>query len=229
MNKKLAFVSLFSFLALMSVLQLARAATIPSAVLDRESYYAGETGYITVSVYNDETDLIRVTEVSASVNYYYEDGTVYVQKFFSNEVLPDEIEVGQTASYVVPISLPTNVAHGYLDPTVEARTEWWWAAAERWTTSERPTYSLKLYVESPYKQSYESSQEELAGTQDQLQTTQDELTSTENQLTEQQLLTGNLNSMVIMFAATTLVFATVAAFLGFYMFSKRARAIQQQP
>jgi Flp pilus assembly protein TadB len=123
-----------------------------------------------VSVYNDESDKIRVTELSASVNYYYTDGTVYVQKFFS----------------------------------------------------------LKLYVKSTYKQSYESSQEEPANTEDQLQTTQDDLANTENQLEEQQLLTGNLNSMVIMFVTTTLVFATVAAFLGFYMLSKRARAIQQQ-
>jgi len=229
MNKKLAFVSLLSFLALMSVLQSARAATIPSAALDRDSYFAGETGYITVSVYNDESDRIRVTELSASVNYYYADGTVYVQKFFSSEVLPDEIDVGQTASYIIPISLPTNIAHGFLDPVVEARTDLWWAAGERWTTSERPLYSLKLYVESSYKQSYENSQEELANTEDQLQTAQEQLTSIENQLEEHQLLIGNLNSMVIMFAATTLVFATVAAFLGFYMFSKRARAIQQQP
>jgi hypothetical protein len=229
MNKKLAFVSLLSFLALMSVLQSARAATIPSAALDRDSYFAGETGYITVSVYNDENDKIRVTELSASVNYYYTDGTVYVQKFFSSAVLPNEIDVGQTGSYIIPISLPTNLAHGYLDPIVEARTDLWYAPSERWYTSERPTYSLKLHVESPYKQSYESSQEELANTEDQLQITQDELANTEDLLEEQQLLTGNLNSMVMMFVATTLVFATVAAFLGFYMFSKRARAIQQQP
>jgi hypothetical protein len=124
--------------------------------------------------------------------------------------------------------LPTNIAHGFLNPIVEARTDLGWAAGNHRTTSERPVYSLKLYVESTYKQSYESSQEELANTEDQLQTTKEELANTENQLEEQQLLTGNLNSMVIMFVATTLVFATVAAFLGFYMFSKRARAIQQQ-
>jgi hypothetical protein len=43
-----------------------------------------------VPVYNDESDKIRVTELSVSVNYYT-DGTVYVQKFFSSEVLPDEL------------------------------------------------------------------------------------------------------------------------------------------
>jgi hypothetical protein len=226
MNKKLAFASLLSFLALMSVLQSARAATIPSAALDKESYFAGEIGYITVSVYNDETDKIRVTEVSASVDYYYADGTVYVQKFFSSDVLPVEIQVGETESFSIPISLPTNIANGYLNPLVEARTDLWYEPGQRWYTSERPTYSLKLYVESPYKQFYESSQDELANTEGQLTNTQQELETTQGQLEEQQLLTSNLNSMVIMFAATTLVFATVAAFLGFYMFTKKAKAVQ---
>lgn len=228
MNKKLAFVSLLSFLALVSFLQSAKAATIPSATLNSDVYLAGETGYISVSVYNDESDKIRVTELSASVNYYYTDGTVYVQKFFSNADLPDEIPVGQTTSYNIPISLPTNIANGYMNLVVEARTEIWVAQSEHWVSSDRPTYSLKLYVESSYKQSYESSQEELASTEEQLANTEQELENTESQLQEQQLLSGNLNSMVIMFAATTLVFATVAAFLGFYMFSRRARATQHQ-
>ena len=213
MNKKLAFVSLLSFLALVSFLQSAKAATIPSATLNSDVYLAGQTGYISVSVYNDEIDKIRVTELSASVNYYYTDGTVYVQKFFSNADLPDEIPVGQTTSYNIPISLPTNIANGYMNLAVEARTEIWFAPSEHWVSSDRPTYPLKLYVESSYKQLYETSQEELG--------------NTENQLQEQQLLSGNLNSMVIMFAATTLVFATAAAFLGFYMFSRRARTVQQ--
>lgn len=228
MNKKLAFVSILSFLALMSVLQSAKAATIPSAALDREVYFAGETGDITVSVYNEENDKIRVTEVSATVNYYYEDGTIYVQKFFSNEVFPVEIDVGETESFNIPLSLPTNIAHGYLNPIVEARTDLWYEPSQHWFTSDRPSYSLKLYVESPYKELYEGSQDELASTEDQLADTQQELANTEDQLAEEQLLTGNLNSMVIMFAATTLVFVTVTAFLGFYMFTKRPKAVQPQ-
>jgi len=213
MNKKLAFVSLLSFLALMGILSSVKAATIPSASLDRETYFAGETGYITVSVYNDEADVIRVTELSASINYYYADGTVYVQKFFSSAYLPEEISVGQTKSFLIPISLPTNIAHGYTNLVVEARTDLWNEQSQRWLTSERPTYSLKMYVQSPYQPMYEDSQAELA--------------NIAGQLEEEKLLTGNLNSMVIMFAATTLVFAIVAAFFGFYMFSKRAKAAQQ--
>ena len=73
---------------------------------------------------------------------------------------------------------------------------------------------------------YEDSQAALANSQDELANTEQQLTTTQAKLAEEQLLSGNLNSMVMMFAATTLVFAVVAAFLGFYMFSKRAKAVQ---
>jgi hypothetical protein len=227
LNKKLAFFSLLSFLALVSVLPSVKATTIPSATLDKDEYLAGETGSVAVSVYNDENDVIRVTEVSASVNYYYEDGTVYVQKFFSSAVLPDNITVGQTKTYNISISLPTNIAHGYLNPVVEVKTDLWYASSSRWTTWEHPTYPLKLHVQSPYKQLYEDSQNEVASIEDQLADTKQELQNTGNKLKEEQLLTNTLNSNVMMLAATTMVSATVAAFLGFYVFSKRPKAASQ--
>jgi len=218
--KRIALVSLLSFLALMSILQIANAATITSATLDKEVYLAGQTGSITVSVHNDESDKIKVTELSASVSYYYTDGTVYVQKFFTSATLPDEIEAGQTETYQIPISLPTNIAPGYVNPTVEAKTDLWSAQAERWMTSDRPTYQLKLYIESPYKQSYEDSQEELGTTQQELETAQGEIQELET-------LNGNLNNLMITFAVTTMVFAVVAAVFGFLMFGKRAKPVQQ--
>jgi hypothetical protein len=227
LNKKLAFLSLLSLLALVSVLQSVKATTIPSAALDRDVYLAGETGYVTVSVYNDENDIIRVTELSVSVNYYYEDGTVYVQKFFSSAVLPENISVGQTETYNISISLPTNIAHGYLTPVVEVKTDLWYAQGSRWNTWEHPTYPLKLHVQSPYKQFYEDSQDEVANVEDQLADTKKELQGTESKLEEEKLLTASLNSNVMMLAATTMVFAAVAAFLGFYMLSKRTKAAPQ--
>jgi len=44
--------------------------------------------------------------------------------------------------------LATNIASGYADPTVEARTELWVPQIERWISSDRPTLHLKLYIES---------------------------------------------------------------------------------
>jgi len=206
MNKKLVLVPLISFLVLMATFQTAKAATITSATLDKTTYLAGQTGYISVSIYNDKNDKIRVTELSATVNYYYTDSTVYVQKFFTSVTLPDEIPPGQTETYQVPISLPTNIAPGYTNPIVEARTEVWNQQPSEWRYSDRPTYQVKLYIESPYKQSYETSEQELQ---------------------DQKTANANLNNTMNMLAVTTIVFAAAAAFLMFLVFSRRTRPIQQ--
>jgi len=208
MNKKLILISSLSFLALMSVLRIVNAATIPTATLDKETYLAGQTGSISVSVYNDKSEKIRVTELSATINYYYADRTIYVQKFFTGTTLPDEIPAGQTKTYQISLSLPTNIASGFTNLAIETKTDIWHTPDERWTTSDRPTYQLKLYIESPYKQLYESSQGEL---------------------NEQEATNQSLSSMMSVFAATTLVFASAAAFLGFFVFARKARLAQPQP
>jgi len=206
MNKKIALIPLLSFLALMSALQTVKAATITSATLDRDTYLAGQTGHISVVIYNDKSEKIRVTELSATINYYYTDGTVYVQKFFTSATLPDEIQEGQTETYQIPISLPTNMASGYANPTIEARTEIWQPHIEHWMSSDRATSQLKLYVESPYKQSYETSQQELQ---------------------EQKTVNESLSNTVTILAVTTLVFAVATAFLMFFVFTMRPRPIPQ--
>jgi len=206
MNKKLALIPLLSFLALISALQTANAATITSATLDKDTYLAGQTGYISVTVYNDKSEKIRVTELSATMNYYYTDGTVYVQKFFTSETLPDEIEVGQTETYQIPISLPTNIASGYTSPSVEARTEIWQPHIERWVSSDRATSQVKIYIESPYKQRYEDSQQELL---------------------DQKTTNHNLSNAVNVLVIATIVFAATTAFLMFLAFATRPRPLPQ--
>jgi len=206
MNKKLVPILLLSLLALMNTLQIAKSATISSASLDKTTYLAGQTGYISVTVYNDESDKIRVTELSATINYYYTDNTVYLQKFFTSATLPDEIAAGQSETYLIPISLPTNIAHGYTNPTVEARTELWMSEADRWVSSDRPTYQVRLYIESPYKQLYETSQ---------------------SQLQEQRTANENLTNTMYLLAGTTIVFASAAAFLMFFLFARRTKPVTQ--
>jgi hypothetical protein len=207
MNKKLILIPLVSVLVLMCAVQIVKAATIPSAALDKSSYLAGQTGYISVSIYNDKSEKIRVTELSATINYYYADGTVYIQKFFTNVTLPDEITPGQTKTYTVPISLPTNIAAGYTSPLVDARTDQWVSASDRWMTSDHPTYStLKLYIESPYKQQYDSSQQ---------------------QLQEQKASNDNLNNTVNILAVTAMAFIGATGILTFLLFTRRPRLIAQ--
>ncbi len=67
------------------------AATITSCALDRTVYNQGETGYISLTVYNDKDTKIRVYEVTATISYFYADGATYLQTFFTNATLPIEI------------------------------------------------------------------------------------------------------------------------------------------
>lgn len=153
MSKKLVLIPLLSFLVLMSALQTAKAATITNAALNKTTYLTGQTGTISVTIYNDKGDTIRVTELTATINYYYTDGTVYLQKFYyPTELLPDQIAAGQSKTYQLSISLPTNIASGYTNPAVEARTDLWRPQDDHWATSDRPSTQVKLYIESPYKQ-----------------------------------------------------------------------------
>lgn len=206
MNKKLVLIPLLLLVALAGIFQTANATSITSATLDKTTYLAGQTGYISVSIYNDKNDKIRVTELTATISYYYLDNTIYQQKFFTSATLPDEISAGQTETYQIPISLPTNIAHGYTNPLVETRTELWNQQASEWRYSDHPTYTLKLYIESPYKEQYETSQQ---------------------QLVEQKAINANLNNNVNMLAMTTIVFAGAAAFLMFLVFTRRTRPVPQ--
>jgi hypothetical protein len=202
----------------MSVFQIARAAEITSASLDKETYLAGQTGYISVDIYNDKNANISVTEMSATIDYYYSDGTVYVQKFFTSLELPDEIEPGQTETYQIPISLPTNIAPGYVNLIVNARTNIWFNEIERWISSDSTSYQLKLYVESPYKQSYEDSQEQLKDSEEQLQSSLD-------QLEGQESTNRSLCVTVAVLGVITIAFGAIAVLFMFML--RKSRPVAQ--
>ena len=213
LSKKSAIILSLSFIAIASVFQAAEAAEITSATLNKETYLPGQTGYISVTIYNVRDANISTTELSATIDYYYADGMVYVQKFFTSEELPDEIEPGQTETYSVPISLPTNVAPGYVDLMVVARTRFWDNETGRWVYSDNPSQQVKLYIESPYKQSYEDSQEELQNSQVQLE--------------GQETANRNLTVTAAVLGVTTAVFGAIAALLIFIF--RRPRPIAQPP
>jgi hypothetical protein len=199
MSKKIA-IFLLSILAFMGAIQATVATSITTASLDKTTYLPGQTGYISATIYNDKNEEIRVTELSATVTYYYADGTIYVQKFFTSASLPREIPAGESETFQIPISLPTNIAHGYTNPRIEARTDIWHPQDDRWMTSDHPTYSdLKLYIETPYKQAFEEEQ------------------ATNNSLTT----TTNLLSI------TTLIFAAASGLLIYLVFARRPRPAVQ--
>lgn len=213
MSKKRLLISLLTFLSLMTVPFAVQAATITACAFDKETYHQGETGYITVTIYNDKEDKIRVTELTATINYFYTDENVYLQKFFTEVDPPVEIEQGNSSSLQISFSLPTNIASGYTKVDVKAVTELWSPLpnSSRWFASEHPTYQLTLFIESPYKDQLE---EQLAANE-----------QLEEQLEEQLATNKNVTNMMYLFGATTLVFAAVTAFL--FILNRRVRVLAQ--
>lgn len=208
MNRKFALILMLVVVSFSGVLHTVTAASITSGDLDKDVYLAGQTGTISLAVYNENSQKIRITEMSAAIDYYYEDGTVYRQTFYTNTELPTEIQAGQTEEYEILISLPTKIGSGYINVRIEARTELWIESVGRWISSDRPTDELKLFIESPYKQMYTDSQDEL-------QNSLKQLDETEVLLHEQEKANQNLTSIAIALAVATFAFAGVAAFLMF--------------
>lgn len=199
MNKKI-FAIILPLIYLFLAPTVAYAATIPTCTLNKTTYNQGDTGYVTLVIYNDESDAIRVTELTATVDYYYDDGNMYVQTFYASPSdLPVQIDPGQTKTFYISFSLPTNVAPGYTALFVRAKTQVWNGQVEVWLPSDQPTYDPRLYIESPYKHYYETEQ----AANDQL--TQD--------LREQHAVNTTMTSLVYLLALTTLAFAGFTAFL----------------
>ena len=57
-----------SFFCLMMVSSFAQAATITTCTFDKESCYPGQTGYVAVTVYNDEESTVRIFELTATID-----------------------------------------------------------------------------------------------------------------------------------------------------------------
>lgn len=199
--------AMLTFLSLILIPSVVQAATITSCTFDKEIYHQGETGNISVTIYNDHEERIRITELTGTINYYYVDETVYIQKFYSDTTLPVEILSGDSDTLNIPFSLPTNIAAGYTKIDVKAKSEVWNPQAERWYEWEHSSYQPLLNIESPYVQRYEDKLAQNEGLMSQI----DELEKTN----------ANTTSMMYMFGGTTAVFAAVAAFM--WMLWRKAR------
>ncbi len=206
MRKNRILIALMPLFYLAMVSSFAQAATITTCTFDKESYYPGQTGYVSVTVYNDKESTIRIFELSATIDYYYNDDNVYLQTFFTILEPATEVQQGQSDTFYIDFSLPTNIAPGYTTLLVKAKTEIWNDEAQRWQGSDHPTYQPTLYIESLYKQQLE-----------------------EQQATNQQLQAINQQTTTIMYVlgATTLVFAAVIGLLLIILRSARAKFLAQ--
>ncbi|UCD97017.1 MAG: hypothetical protein JSV35_02905, partial [Candidatus Bathyarchaeota archaeon] len=178
---------------------------------DEDVYTQGETGEITVIVYNDEETKIQVTELTATIDYFYDDENVYLQTFYSDEILPVEIQPGQLLELTVAFSLPTNIAPGYIEVYVKAVTEQWHQQSESWYYSDHPTYRPVMYVESPYKEEFEAEQWVNAQLQHDLQ--------------ELQTLNTTTTNIMYFLGLTTVIFAVVTILL--FLLTRRVSPIPQ--
>lgn len=192
-------------------LSIANAATITNCTFDKDTYHQGQTGYIAVTLYNDKEDKIKITELTANIDYHYADGTTYIQTFFTDATLPLEIPQGQTDRLYIPFSLPTNIAPGYTELYVRAKTELWHNQSGDWLSSEYPTYRPTIYIESPYQQQYVDQLVENEGLQDQIQ--------------QLQTINNTTANLMYLLGITTIIFAAVAVL--FIFLSRRASVINQ--
>jgi len=204
MRKTRLSIVLLSLLSLIVIPLVVQAATITICTLDKDIYHQGEIGFIRLTVYNDKDNKIRVTEITATIDYFYTDKTVYLQTFFTNATLPVEIQQGQSGTFYVPFSLSNNIASGYTKFYVKAKTELWNNPSERWLTSDHAIYQPLLYIESPYKQQFEQSQE---------------------QLRQLQMINSNITIMMYIFGAAAILLVLVLVFL--LILNRRAGVISQ--
>ena len=218
MWKRRVSVALMLVCYLVLVSSSVQAATITACAFDKDWYYPGQTGYVAVTVYNDEESTIRVDKLSATIDYYYTDDNVYLQTFFNYPDPPKEILQGESDTFNIDFSLPTNVAPGYTTLYVKAETEIWNDDSERWQGSDHPTYYPTLYIESPYKDQLET--QETANQQ--LETTNQQITG---QLQEQQVLNQHITNMMYVLGATTVGFAAVIGIL--LLLLRKARILAQ--
>ena len=198
MLKKRISITLMLVCSLVLISSIAQAATIIECTFDKDWYYPGQTGYIAVTVYNDEESTIRVNKLSATIDYYYTDDNAYLQTFFNYPDPPKEILQGESYTFNIDFSLPTNIAPGYTTLYVKAETEIWNQGPE-WRGSDHPTYSPTLYIESPYKSQLET--QEAANQQ------------VTNQLHEQQILNQQTTNMMYILGAATVVLTAVVGVL----------------
>ncbi len=207
MNKK-HLVLLLPLICLAFIPSITQAATITACTFNKTAYNPGDSGYVSVTIFNDKENIIRVTELTANFDYYYSDGNTYIQTFFFPSAdLPIEIALGQSETIDLPFTLPNNIAPGYVTLFVRAKTQIWHNNSETWYTSDYPTYQPTIYIESSYKQYYEAQQ----ALNDELETENNQLQKT---LTELQAINTNTTNIMYLLLFTTLTFVAITIFLG---------------
>ena len=198
MDKRRFLIVLLAFLCVSIIPSVAQATTITSCTFDKKPYYPGQTGFIAVTLYNDQNSQIRITDLTAVINYFYNNEVTYQQTFFTNATLPVEVQSGINRTLYIPFSLPTNVAPGCTQMSVTATAQLWNNNSATWYGEQYlPSYQPTIYIESPYKP----------------------------QLLNLQATNTTTTLMMYLLAFTTVLFAGATTF--FYLVTRRIRNFRQ--
>ena len=197
MDQRRLSIVLLAFFCASIIPSIAQATTITSCAFDNKTYYPGQTGSIAVTLYNDQANKIRITDLTAAINYYYNDEVSYQQTFFTNATLPVQVQNGINQTLYIPFSLPTNIAPGCTQLSVTATVQLWNNNTGSWYNEQYPSYQPTLYIESPYKP----------------------------QLLALQATNNTTTIMMYLLAFTTVLFAGATMF--FYLVARRIRDVRQ--
>jgi hypothetical protein len=150
-------------LALVTVMAIASfpsasAVSLSNLTYDKSTYNPGDQGTATLQFLNDQGALIRITAVSMTFNYFYQDGRVYIQSFILSGQSVN-VTVGSNSSPIaVRFSLPSDIAGGYFLPSFQVtfnqlQPGGWSGDRQDFSTATKP-----LYTQSSYYQLYQSAQ-----------------------------------------------------------------------
>ncbi len=118
MKKRLIPLCLTVAALIMISLPSAFAVSVNTFSWDKSSYNPGDSGTAKLTVYNDQSSLIRVTSVDITFSYYYQDGRVYSQDFISPALSMNVTQGTSSQPISVQFNLPSNIATGYFTPSI---------------------------------------------------------------------------------------------------------------
>ncbi len=118
MKVRIPFVALVIVVGTLAVLSSAHAVPATNFTLDKTSYNPGDSGTASITFYNDQGVLIRITSVDLLLSYYYQDGRVYSQDFVTPALTVNVTSGTSSLPLNVQFNLPSSLATGYFTPTI---------------------------------------------------------------------------------------------------------------
>jgi hypothetical protein len=106
------------FAVCFTLLPSAHAVSATNFTTDKSSYNPGDSGKATITFTNDRGNLIQITSVTMTINYFYQDGRIYSQAFTTTGLSMNVTSGAVSQPITIPFSLPSTIATGYVTPSI---------------------------------------------------------------------------------------------------------------